>query len=110
MAHRPEPVLGHVLTRGVVIEIVPPVSLGWIRGVESHCLLCGAADLTSDPIGAVQRIYEYHGYCYSDEFEKRMKQWLADNRQHKHGPHRYSMEEYGLCAETVQHDFAGAPP
>ncbi len=68
------------------------------------------ADLTSDPIGAVQRIYEYHGYGYSDEFEKCMKQWLANNRQHKHGTHRYSMEKYGLCAETVQHDFTGATP
>jgi hypothetical protein len=39
-----------------------------------------------------------------------MKQWLANNRQHKHGTHRYSMEKYGLCAETVQHDFTGATP
>ncbi len=68
------------------------------------------ADLTRNPIGTVQRIYEYHGYTYSDDFEERMKQWLTDNRQHKHGPHRYSLEEYGLSEEAVRHDFEGATP
>ena len=68
------------------------------------------ADLTGDPIGTVQRIYDHHGYAYSDKFEERMKQWLADNRQHKHGLHRYSLEEYGLNAETVRQDFEGATP
>ena len=37
----------------------------------------------------------------------RQEQWLADNRQHKHGTHRYSLREYGLDAETVRTDFAG---
>ena len=68
------------------------------------------ADLTGDPIGTVQRIYDHHGYAYLDEFEERMKQWLADNRQHKHGQHRYSLEEYGLNAKTVRQDFEGATP
>ncbi len=64
-------------------------------------------DLVADPIGTVQRIYEYHCYDYSDEFENRMKRWLPDNQRHKHGTHRYSLREYGLDAETVRTDFAG---
>ena len=62
-------------------------------------------DLVTDPIGTVHRIYEHHGYSYSDSFENRMKLWLADNRQYKHGPHRYSLEEFGLDAEVVRRDF-----
>ena len=58
----------------------------------------------------MQRIYETHGYAYSDKFEERMKQWLADNRQHKHGLHRYSLEEYDLSADTVRQDFEGVTP
>jgi hypothetical protein len=65
------------------------------------------ADLVANPIDTVQRIYEYHGYDYSAEFKNGMKQWLTDNRQHKHGAHRYSLEEYGLDAETVRTDFTG---
>ena len=64
-------------------------------------------DLVTDPIGTVHRIYEHHGYSYSDSFENGMKLWLADNRQHKHGPHRYSLEEFGLDAEVVRRDFTG---
>jgi len=65
------------------------------------------ADLVANPIDTVQRIYEHHSYAYSAELENGMKQWLADNRQHKHGAHRYSLEEYGLDAETVRTDFTG---
>ena len=64
-------------------------------------------DLVTDPIGTVHRIYEYHGYSYSDSFENAMKLWLANNRQHKHGPHRYSLDEFGLDAEVVRRDFTG---
>ena len=64
-------------------------------------------DLVADPIGTVHRIYAHHGYEYSDPFEKRMKLWLAGNRKHKHGPHRYSIEEFGLDAEVVRRDFKG---
>ena len=63
-------------------------------------------DLVANPIDTVRRIYEHHDCDYSDEFENGMKLWLTDNRQHKHGAHRYSLEEYGLNAETVRNDFA----
>ena len=64
-------------------------------------------DLVTDPIGTVHRIYEHPGYSYSDSFENRMKLWLADNWQYKHGPHPYSLEEFGLDAEIVRRDFTG---
>jgi Sulfotransferase family len=62
-------------------------------------------ELISDPIAAARRVYEHHDYPYSDAFESNMRQWLADNQQHKHGVHRYTLEEYGLDAETVTRDF-----
>jgi len=63
------------------------------------------AELMADPIGAVRRIYEYHGYEYSVEFEANMKQWLAENRRHQHGTHRYTLEDFGLEAAQVKADF-----
>ncbi|HJN89761.1 MAG TPA: sulfotransferase [Verrucomicrobiota bacterium] len=65
------------------------------------------ADLVANPTDTVRRIYEHHGCDYSEEFEDGMKHWLTGNRQHKHGAHRYSLEEYGLDADTVRTDFAG---
>ncbi|VFM97996.1 MAG: Sulfotransferase family protein, partial [Candidatus Kentron sp. G] len=61
--------------------------------------------LTADPIGTVRRIYDYHGYEYSGRFEANMKNWLAENPQHKHGVHRYTLEEYGLDEGEIRRDF-----
>ncbi len=62
-------------------------------------------DLIADPIAIVKRIYAHHGYPYSDEFEVNMKEWLDENRQHKHGKHRYSLEDFGLDAAKVDRGF-----
>jgi len=63
-------------------------------------------DLMADPLRTVRGIYEFHGYEYTTEFGAAMKQWLADNRQHKHGAYRYMPEEYGLEAVEVKARFA----
>jgi len=62
-------------------------------------------DLVADPIATVKRIYEYHDYPYSDAFEANMKQWLAQNPQHKHGKHEYTLEDYGLEPAVVEQAF-----
>jgi hypothetical protein len=63
-------------------------------------------DLIADPIAVVKRIYEAHGYAYTDAFEQAMRDWLEANRQHKHGVHRYALEDYGLEAAGVNRAFA----
>jgi hypothetical protein len=60
----------------------------------------------ADPISTVRHIYEYHSYEFTGEFETNMQQWLAENRQHQHGAHNYSLEEYSLNAAQVKLDFA----
>jgi hypothetical protein len=62
--------------------------------------------LLADPIGQVRRAREYFGYSYDDALEARMTAWLAANPQHKHGVHRYSLEQFGLDAEAVNERFA----
>nr|VFJ74706.1 MAG: Sulfotransferase family protein [Candidatus Kentron sp. FM]VFJ75302.1 MAG: Sulfotransferase family protein [Candidatus Kentron sp. FM]VFK21784.1 MAG: Sulfotransferase family protein [Candidatus Kentron sp. FM] len=63
-------------------------------------------DLVNNPIDTVARIYDYHGYGYSGHFETNMRAWLAGNRQHKHGVHRYTLAEYGLEAANLKNDFS----
>lgn len=63
-------------------------------------------DLLKDPIGAVRQIYQYFGYPFSELHESNMKQWLAENPQHKHGIHRYSLEQFGLEPNLVKERFA----
>ncbi len=62
--------------------------------------------LVADPFGVVRQIYETHGYAYTAAFEEAMRAWLESNRQHKHGVHRYSLDDYGLDAEEIDRGFA----
>ena len=63
-------------------------------------------DLIVDPIGVAKAIYKYFGYTWIPAIEKRMKVWLENNPQHKHGVHDYSMEPFGLKKEEVNERFA----
>ncbi len=63
-------------------------------------------DIVKDPIGTVRQIYKHFGYEYDSRFEDRMHKWLAANPQHKHGVHRYSLEQFGLNADMVNRHFA----
>ena len=69
---------------------------------EGQILDIQYADLVADPIATVQAIYDHHGYDFTEAFEVAMRQWLDDNRQHKHGAHRYTLEEYGLNEDAVR--------
>ena len=73
---------------------------------EGQILDIQYADLVADPITTVQRIYAHHGYEFTESFEAAMRQWLTANRQHKHGAHRYTLEEYGLNEAQVHEDFS----
>ena len=72
----------------------------------THFLDIGYRDLVRAPLETVRRIYEYFGFEYSQVMENDMKRWLAENRQHKHGVHRYSLEQFGLNADDLHRKFA----
>ena len=77
-----------------------------VTAAEGQILDIQYADLVVDPIATVQHIYAHHGYEFTETFESAMRQWLAANRQHKHGAHRYTLEEYGLSEAQVQEEFS----
>jgi hypothetical protein len=62
-------------------------------------------ELTADPLGAVQRLYAHFGYPYTREFEVRATAWLKENPQHKHGAHRYTLEQFGLDRQVIDDAF-----
>ncbi|HXX92734.1 MAG TPA: sulfotransferase, partial [Planctomycetota bacterium] len=58
--------------------------------------------LLADPVGTVKAVYDRLGYPFTAAFEGRMRSWLAENPQHKHGVHRYSLEQFGLDPARVE--------
>jgi hypothetical protein len=63
-------------------------------------------DLVKNPLGTIQGIYEHFQYDYSPGMVENLQQWIAQNPQHKHGVHRYTLEQFGLSAQQVQAVFS----
>jgi hypothetical protein len=62
--------------------------------------------LVADPIGTVRDTYRYFGREISEGMERGMRAWLARNPAHKHGVHRYDLEQFGLTPDGIDRDFA----
>jgi hypothetical protein len=54
------------------------------------------AELVKDPIAVVGRIYAHFGLELGAEVEERMRRFLVENPQGKHGKHSYTLEQFGL--------------
>lgn len=65
-------------------------------------------DITSDPMGAVRRIYEHGGLRCTALFEQRMRAWLDDpeNRADRYGRYPYSYAPFGIDADWVSQLYA----
>lgn len=63
-------------------------------------------EIRRDPIAAARTIYRKMNIPFSENAEIRMQAWFASNRQHKHGKHSYSLQEFGLTAEAERRRFA----
>jgi hypothetical protein len=62
--------------------------------------------LVANPAGTVEAICEYFNYKYDNIFDNRVHGWLAGHPQHKNGVHRYSLDQFGLEPESLEHRFA----
>ncbi len=74
--------------------------LGEDRIIDVHY-----ADMTSDPIGTMRKLYRDLGDEFTAEAEGAMQQWLDDNPQSKFGKHEYNLEQYGLSIDKLQDGF-----
>ncbi|WP_198351008.1 sulfotransferase family protein [Flavisphingomonas formosensis] len=59
-------------------------------------------DFVQDQFAVVEAIYRAFDLPMSEEGARRMKAFIADNPQGKHGIHRYSPEEYGIDPAVVR--------
>lgn len=58
-----------------------------------------------DPVGTMRKLYAHFDEPLSAEAEARITRLAAENPQHKHGKHRYSLAEFGLTAEGVRQRY-----
>lgn len=63
-------------------------------------------DLMADPMAQVQRIYDFIGRPLDERVRGLMLASRQANPQHKHGEHRYRLEDFGLDRDQVEAGFA----
>jgi hypothetical protein len=56
--------------------------------------------IESDPLGAVERLYDFLGWPLTDVARAAMTRFLAANPKNKHGVHRYTLEQFGLSRDS----------
>jgi hypothetical protein len=50
----------------------------------------------------VREIYDHWDWELTPDAERRMRAFLAENAQNKHGPHRYTLEDAGLDPDEIR--------
>lgn len=62
-------------------------------------------DLVSDPIGTIKNMYDAFGIELSQEALIKMKKFVKENPQGKHGKHFYTLEKYGLDEKEIKEKY-----
>ncbi|HEX2284540.1 MAG TPA: sulfotransferase [Mycobacterium sp.] len=65
------------------------------------------ADLASDPVGTVQRIYAACGRQLTAQAREAISDYVNANPRGRFGSHGYRLEDYGLRPEEIRERFAG---
>jgi Sulfotransferase family len=105
--------MGRLDLRQLGAECLEALSIAAERAIEFHSR-CNAARifdvpyqrLIAEPGETVREICRYFGYNFSAEYEARTRRYLTANPQHKHGTHRYRLEDFGLDEPRVERAFA----
>ncbi len=63
-------------------------------------------DLLTEPMGQIERIYDFAEEPLSMAARQAMTSWMRSNPQHKHGRHRYRLRDFGLDRDEVEQAFA----
>ena len=63
-------------------------------------------DLVADPVGTVRSLYRRLGAALDDGTAEAMAAWVGANPRHRHGPHRYTLEQFDLTPADVRDRLA----
>jgi hypothetical protein len=74
------------------------------RAPASQFLDVAFESIESDPLGAVERVYDFLNWPLTSDARAAMQDFLATNPKNKHGVHSYTLEQFGLSrsAETIR--------
>ncbi|MEY2977150.1 MAG: hypothetical protein RLZZ435_1289 [Cyanobacteriota bacterium] len=62
--------------------------------------------LLKNPQETIANIYQHFHYDFTPEMAQQLQTWITDNPQHKHGVHRYTLDQFGLSPDQIKATFA----
>jgi hypothetical protein len=62
-------------------------------------------EIDKDPLGMLQRVYDFLGLEFTREMRTRITDWQKANQSGTHGQHRYTAEQYGLSVDQIRADY-----
>jgi len=75
-------------------------------GPDARIVDIGYSDLVRQPLETIAGIYAAFGRTFDADVERRMKAYLDQNPQHKHGKHKYSLEQFGLDESVIRRELS----
>jgi Sulfotransferase family len=63
--------------------------------------------IESEPLAAIERVYDFLGWPLTGEARGAIRAFLAANPKNKHGAHRYTLEQFGLSRVAEAARFRG---
>ena len=75
------------------------------RAPRSQFLDVNFESIESEPLGAVEQVYDFLGWPLTPEARAAMQNFLAANPKNKHGVHSYTLEQFGLSRATLTERF-----
>jgi len=73
------------------------------NGIKAHDIMY--EEILADPLSVVKKFYAEHGIPLCHKTEGKMKVFIRENRQHKHGNHKYSVNDFGMTEAQVIERF-----
>lgn len=112
--------------RGIVTDHVDAKSVGteqlaWWADALDHAMAVRSAhsdkadqfidiqfeDIVADPVASAHRVYDAFDLPWTEDVERRMRQFLADNPRGKHGAHQYELSDFGIELDSIRQRFSG---
>jgi hypothetical protein len=66
------------------------------RSPGAQFLDVGFESIESNPLGTIERVYDFLDWPLTNEARAAMQSFLDSNPKNKHGVHRYTLEQFGL--------------
>jgi hypothetical protein len=77
------------------------------RAPAEHFLDVDFDAIEQDPLGTIERVYDFLGWRLTTETRTAIAAFLAANPKNKHGVHRYTLEQFGLSPAGETARFRG---